>query len=108
MQAWHAPPEDIERMRTRIEAAATAPDEEAAFGVYAENLPIVHAFQAVRTQWQYAGMAGQRMGLNYHGVEAWIDRHIPRRRRRALSSYLQVMEHAVLQADHEQHEKEKE
>ena len=46
-------------------------------------------------------MAGVRTGMDWAGVESWIDRHIRRRLRRALSRDLQVMERAVLAADQE-------
>lgn len=106
MQAYGASATQIEAVRARIEAArASHQAEPAAFGVYADNLPVVAAFEALRTQWQYAGMAGQRMGLCYAGVNAWLDRFIHRRKRRALMHDLQVMERAVLVADQEQRDK---
>ncbi|MDB5884243.1 MAG: hypothetical protein JWR74_414 [Polaromonas sp.] len=105
MQAWGAPPEEIATARARMEQNASCPDVES-FGVYAENLPAVDAFVSVRTQWQYAGMAGQRMGLNYAGVSAWLDRFVRPRRRRALMADLQLMESAVLKADQDLRKKE--
>lgn len=108
MAAWGAPAEDIERVRAQVDAAAesSAGDAET-FGVYAENLPIVHAFTALRTQWQYAGMGGTRVGFLYAGVIAWINTNVRRRHRRALLSDLQLMEGAVLTADHELREQER-
>lgn len=105
MAAWGAPAEDIAAVRSRIEAEAVkATDSAETFGVYADNLATVHAFQAVSTQWQYAGF-GQRVGYLYAGVIAWINFNVHRRRRRALLADLQVMERAVLGADHELREK---
>lgn len=104
MQAWGAPPEEIEAVRAQLAAATSAA---AAFEIYADNLQIVGAFVALRTQWLYAGLDCQRVGLNYAGVCAWLDQHIPRpRRRRPLLRGIQTMEHAVLQADHERRDKE--
>lgn len=105
MAAWGAPAEDIEAVRVRIEAEAEKGGDDAdTFNVYAENLPTVHAFQAVSTQWQYAGF-GQRVGYLYAGVIAWINFNVHRRRRRALLADLQLMERAVLGADYELREK---
>ncbi len=106
MEAWGVSAEDLDKVRARIDAAATAPPAEGeTFGVYAENLPVVTAFEDLRTQWQYAGMAGQRMGLCYAGVCAWLDLFVHRRKRRTVMHGLQVMERAVLVADQEQRDK---
>lgn len=107
MEAMGAPPEDVEAVRAQVMAEAP-PEAPEAFGVYADNLPTVSAFLALRTQWNYAGMVGQRTGFNYAGVSAWLQAHIKPRRRRALFNDLQVMEHAVLQADHEQRKNQEE
>lgn len=103
MQRMGAPPDAVARAQALAEAA---PPEEEAFGVYAENLPSVNAFTDLRTQWRHAGMHGQRMGLDYAGVSAWLDLFIRPRRRRALMADLMVMESAVLKADQEKREKE--
>lgn len=106
MEALGASAADIDAVRARIDADATAaPAEGETFGVYAENLPVVEAFEALCTQWQYAGMAGQRMGFCYAGVCAWLDLFVHRRKRRAVMHGLQVMERAVLVADQEQRDK---
>lgn len=106
MEAYGASAAQIEAVRARIDAARPADQaDHSSFGVHADNLPVVQAFLAVSTQWQYAGMAGQRMGLCYAGVNAWLDRFIHRRKRRALMHDLQVMERAVLAADQEQRDK---
>lgn len=104
MEAWGAPADDISAVRARIDAAA--PPEPDPFGVHADNWETVQAFQALAPRWHYAGMLAQRTGFDWAGVEAWIDRHIRRRRRRALSVGLMTMERAVLQADCELREKE--
>lgn len=101
MQAWGAPQDEIDKVRAQLDAAAPPPDEEP-FGVHADNWPTVMAFCTLGPRWQYAGIPGQRTGLDWAGVEAWIDRHVVRRRqRRGLSSGLQTMERAALVADRE-------
>ena len=106
MQAFGAPQADIDRVRAQIEAAA-APQDGDTFGVHADNQRTVAAFVALRTQWQYAGMAGQRVGLLYAGVTAWLHEHIRRPRiRREVFTGLQIMEQAVLGYDAEQRQKE--
>lgn len=105
MDAWGAPQDEIDQVRTQLDQAAQ-PTSDEPFGVYAENWGPVMAFCALGARWQYAAMAGQRTGLDWAGVEAWIDRHVRRRRRRSLSTDLQTMERAVLHADREQREKE--
>lgn len=113
MEAYGASAEQIEAVRARIDAARTAAEaEQSAFGVYAENLPVVAAFEALAPRWQYlvmdrglAGCSVHRAGFDWVAVEAWIDRHCRRRQRRALSRDLQVMERAVLAADREQLDK---
>ncbi len=107
MQAFDAPQAEIDAVRERIaerERAAPSPDE--CFHVHADNLPTVSAFLALRTQWQYAGMNGQRTGLNYAGVCAWLSQTTRPRRRRPLMQGIQTMEHAVLVADYERKQKE--
>lgn len=107
MQAFGAPQEEIDQVRKRIaegDRAAPSPDE--CFPVHADNLQTVSAFLALRTQWQYAGMDGQRTGLNYAGVCAWLAQHTRPRRRRPLMQGIQTMEHAVLVADYERKQKE--
>lgn len=100
MQAWGAPQAEIDQVRAQLDAAAPPTDDEP-FAVHADNWTTVMAFRALGGRWQYAGMAGQRTGFDWAGVEAWIDRHVRRRRRRELSNGLQVMEHAALLADAE-------
>lgn len=99
MRAMDAPEQAIAAVQARIDQAAP-PDEQQAFGVYLENWDSVQTFLDVRTQWQYAGM-GQRAGLNFAGVDAWIVRHHRRRRWRALLDDVALMEKAVLVADQE-------
>lgn len=102
MSAFGAPPQAIAAAQALAHAE---PPEEEAFGIYADNVATVNAFTALRTQWQYAGMNGQRTGLSYAGVAAWLDVFRPRQRR-TLMADLQLMEAAVLQADQEKREKE--
>lgn len=94
MQVMGATPEDIDLARQQ-QSQSPPPQAPA---VYAENSEAVAAFIACRTQWQYAGMAGKPTGLCYAGTTAWIDRNIPRRRRRKVFSDIQVMEHACMVA----------
>lgn len=105
MEAWGAPQDEIDQVRAQLDQAAPSAEPEL-FGVYAENWDAVAAFSVLRDRWHYAGMVGQRTGFDWAGVEAWIDRHIRRRRRRALSADLLTMERAALQADREQREQE--
>jgi hypothetical protein len=97
MQALGAPADQIAQARAQLPAHAPA-----AFEVHPDNWAVVLAFCALAPRWQHASMAGQRTGLDWAGVEAWIDRHIRRRQRRTLSAALQTMERAVLHADAEQ------
>lgn len=107
MEALGAPQDEIDQVRARLDADAQAATQaEDTFGVHADNWPVVVAFQALVPRWLHAGLAGQRTGMDWAGVEAWIDRHCRRRQRRALSYDLQTMERAVLHADREQREKE--
>lgn len=39
------------------------------FWVHPDNWDAVRLFQASRTQWRYAGMAGVRVGLDYSAVQ---------------------------------------
>lgn len=103
MQAYGAPLDAIAAAQALAEAKPPAQEE---FVVYADNVATFNAFVSLRTQWQYAGMAGQRVGLDYAGVSAWMALFIHQRRRRSLMSDLMLMESAVLQADHEKREKE--
>lgn len=103
MQAYGAPPDAIAAAQALAEAR---PPAQEAFVVYADNQAAFDAFVTLRTQWQYAGMAGQRVGLDYAGVSAWLAVFVRPRRRRALMTDLLLMESAVLQADHEKREKE--
>ena len=105
MQACGASDADIQALRARLGLHTTAPQEGQTFGVHADNLLVAQAFLEVSTQWQRAGMAGQRMGLCYAGVSAWLDLFVRRRDRRSVMQGLQVMERAVLAADQEQREK---
>lgn len=101
MEAWGAPPEQIAAVYARIEADR-APKEQETFGVYAENMPVAQAFMDLRTQWVRTGFNGQRTGLNYAAVISWLALFFHRTKtRQQLMKDLQLMEMAVLQADHE-------
>lgn len=103
MEAFGASAQELDAAR---EAAKGTEDAPPSFGIYAENVPTVQAFLALTGTWQYAGMHGQRTGMDWKSVEAWIDRHIRKRSRRDISSGVMVMQHAVLQADAENRQKE--
>ncbi|MDH0049629.1 DUF1799 domain-containing protein [Comamonas terrigena] len=78
------------------------------FGVYEENMPVVEAWIGVETQWLYAGMAGVQTGLNYAGVQAWLQIFIKPGERPAIMRGLQLMERAALDAMNERRQQEKE
>lgn len=109
MRAFGAPQTDIDAVRARIDAQRQAARDDSStdsFPVWRDNWPVIEAFLAVQTQWVYAGMAGVRTGFGYAGVGEWIDRFVPRRKRKTIFAGLQVMEHAVLAADRELADKE--
>ena len=94
----------------KAEAAANARHTKVIedFEVWADNWPTWEAFRRVETQWLYAGLHGQRTGLNYPGVEVALG--LPRVRRRraaALFEDITLIEHAVLAADYELAQKRK-
>lgn len=97
MRAFKAPAADIERAAEAMEqrkAQYRAQD----FGVYRDNWRTVKAWLALETQWQHAGMAGLRVGLNYAGMHAWLQIHERPRLHRQIASDLALMERAALQA----------
>ena len=57
---------------------------------------MVQAFLRCATQWVCAGMTGQRVGLNYAGVEAVLRLTVPARDRATVFAGLQTMEIAAL------------
>lgn len=74
----------------------------------AENEPIVRAYYACNTQWR-VGMAG-RTGLDYPACQAAVDAQRDRLQLPAWSevfSGLQTIEHAMLSAEHELRERER-
>lgn len=103
MRAFGAPAEDIEAVEAALQqqrdAAAQAQQE---FVVYHDNWLTVQTFLRCQTQWLRAGMAGQRSGLNYPGVEVVLQRTVKRKHQRAVFDGLQTMELAVLAYDSEQ------
>lgn len=109
MRALGAPAQDIERVARAIEQQrAAAKQESQTFGVHRDNWLIVSAFEALRTQWNFAGMDGVRTGLNYAAVIPWLDLYVHRRQRREVMDGLMLMENAALQAMGEIRDKEKE
>lgn len=109
MRAMGAPAEDIERVAQAIkQQRESAKQEPQAFGVHEDNWLIVRAFETLRTQWNFAGMEGERTGLNYAGVIAWLDMYVHRRKRRDVMGGLMVMEDSALRAFKEIRDEEKE
>lgn len=102
MRAYGASEDDIEAVRAAMAVGEAGDEQPQAFEVYADNWRSVQAFLAVGTQWERAGSRGRRVRLVYEAVWPWIDRFVPRRRRREVFTDLQLMELAVLQADREQ------
>ena len=105
MRAFGAPADDIERAAQLIEDGGKAA-EHAAFEVHHDNLRSVRAWLGISTQWQFAGMAGVRVGLNYAGVLAWLQIHVRPRLQRAVMGDIELMERAALQALNEIREAE--
>jgi hypothetical protein len=60
------------------------------------NWTTVQTFLRCATQWQYAGMAGVRVGLHYPGVAAVLRLTVPKADRAAVFAGLQVMEYAAV------------
>lgn len=100
MRAFNAPPEQIEIVRANIERQRAAlPQQLDHFPVWACNWPVLLAFLAVETQWQRNAFSGHITGLDYRGVQAWLDmRYLSRRKRRDIFEGLQIMERAALDA----------
>ena len=98
MRAFGASAEDIEAAEAQIQPVN---DSHEHFGLYAENVQTFERFHALRTQWAYAGMAGQRVGFDYARVIAWMQFAVPKKERKQLFADLQLMESAVLTADAE-------
>lgn len=111
MRAFGAPPAEIERVAQALQSQRAERESEPrqeGFGVYEENMPVVEAWCGVETQWLYAGMAGVQTGLNYAGVQAWLQIFIKPGERQAIMRGLQLMERAALDAMHERRQQEKE
>lgn len=111
MRALGAPAAEIERVAASLqeqrEQRQVKPDEQT-FGIYQENMPVVDAWSGVETQWLHAGLAGVMTGLNYAGVQAWLQIFIKPGERASIMRGLQVMERAALGAMHELRQQEKE
>lgn len=95
-----APLEEIAKAEEMAEAAKAQRADRDVCHVYEENWESVMAFCGVSSQWLYAGMAGQRTGLNYPGVEAMLRLRIPKAKRRGeIFADIQLMEATVLRRD---------
>lgn len=67
------------------------------YEVWPENWPILELFLALNTQWRFAGMEGQRVGLEYSAIPVVMDLHqVPAKRRRQWFGWIQMMERAAL------------
>ena len=93
--------EDIAAATATQAAAATATETADLCLIWESNSASWSAFTGTCTQWQYAGMQGQRTGLLYAGVHTYLQLSTPRRQWRGLFADLQLMESAVLAADDE-------
>lgn len=64
-------------------------------------MPLWNAWHQLQTQWRTAGMDGQRTGLDYAAVTAWLQahgwRHGPRRSLRTALGAIAAMERACLE-----------
>lgn len=68
------------------------------YEVWPENWPILELFLALNTQWRFAGMEGQRAGLEYSAIPVVMDAHqVPAKRRSKWFAWLQMMEREALQ-----------
>ena len=94
-----APPAAIEAVARRVEESEQAAD----FEVWHDCVEAFEFFRSLRGQWRHvSGMSIARTGLDYAAVQVAMTHHpIPRRRQRAMFKDLQIMETAVLIADHE-------
>lgn len=67
--------------------------------VWPENVDAVLVFFAVATQWKYAGMSGQRTGLDYPAVRLACAAHAPGSPWRDVFLRVQVLERETLALD---------
>jgi hypothetical protein len=71
------------------------------FWLWPDSLPLWQAWHQVQTQWRSAGMEGQRTGLCYAGVTAWLQghgwHHGPRRSLRHALDCIAAMEGQCLE-----------
>ena len=66
--------------------------------LWPENLRAWECWLEVQTQWQYASMSGQRTGLNYAGVHAFLVAEVPNvRERRTIFEAIRAAERECLQ-----------
>ena len=45
------------------------------FWLWPENIPLWNAWHSLQSQWRSAGADGQRTGLDYAAVTAWLQAH---------------------------------
>lgn len=100
MRVMNATAEQIEKARAAMEAQVP---EDTGFEVYDDNWESVMCFSGVGTQWQYAGPAAVRTGLNYQGVSALLHlRPMKPAKRSAIFDDIQIMEAAVLKGERDE------
>lgn len=73
------------------------PGDNATAYLWPDCMPAWNHWRSLQTQWRSSGMGG-REGLDYAGVQAYLDEHLPRRgrRRRELFACIQACETACL------------
>jgi hypothetical protein len=99
MRQFGAPAAAIAVVEARVEQAEAADD----FEVWPDCWQAFEFFRSLRGQWRHvSGMSTDRTGLDFVAVQVAMTHHpIPRRRQGALFKDMQIMETAVLLADHE-------
>jgi hypothetical protein len=69
-----------------------------AFEVWPENWPVVDLFLALGSQWRFAGMESQRVGIDYGAVPATMDLlGVPASKRQLWFAWIRQMERAALE-----------
>lgn len=92
-----APAAVVDEARPELEADT--------FAVWDENWPAVQLFQAVNTQWIFAGM-GSVVGLNYQSVD-FVLKLYKYKKREEIFSDLQLIERGALSVFHDSQPKPK-
>jgi len=103
MRQAGAPAAAIAAVEAQVEQSEAAAD----FEVWPDCWQAFEFFRSLRGQWRYvSGMSTDRTGLDFAAVQVAMTHHpIPRRRQGALFKDMQIMETAVLLADHERAQK---